>query len=67
MCNRDFSNVIALETHWIRHGIEFMEEAGEGKQEMPNPPPLPERAAKASFTGIQLKVGQVMLCYVMLC
>uniref|UniRef100_A0A0P4W0Y7 Uncharacterized protein n=1 Tax=Scylla olivacea TaxID=85551 RepID=A0A0P4W0Y7_SCYOL len=77
MCSKEFSNVIALETHWIRHGVEFMGEAGEGtKQEATTtaatttastttttttaaPPPslpAPERMAKASFSGLQLKV-----------
>ncbi|XP_050721013.1 uncharacterized protein LOC127000915 isoform X2 [Eriocheir sinensis] len=80
MCGQEFSNIIALETHWIRHGVNFMGEdaaGGEGGKDTTTAttttattnttsttttdatttqPPAPERAAKATFTGLQLKV-----------
>lgn len=76
MCGQEFSNVIALETHWIRHGVNFVGEDGAGGEggknitatttsatattitpaEATTQPAAPERAAKATFTGLQLKV-----------
>lgn len=51
MCGKEFSNVIALETHWIRHGIEVSHEAEEKPQNKT------EKGAKASFSVTQLMVS----------
>ncbi|XP_063588848.1 uncharacterized protein LOC134765995 [Penaeus indicus] len=50
MCGMEYSNVVALETHWIRHGIEV---SREGEQ---TPESKPEKTSKASFTNTQLRI-----------
>lgn len=57
MCGKEFSNVIALETHWIRHGVGVSHTTEESKDQKT------ERSAKTSFSVTQLMVS----CLVVFC
>ena len=49
MCGQEFSNVVVLETHWIRHGIEVSKEKRHQS---------PDRPSKVSFSNSQMEVRE---------
>ncbi|KAK3894565.1 hypothetical protein Pcinc_001720 [Petrolisthes cinctipes] len=63
VCGHEYSNVIALETHCIRHGIKVNQEAGPASPSSLSMPPVikprdgrSEKSGKACFNTAQLKI-----------